>query len=167
MTEITYDDIKKLNASQLQELLNIPIYSECYQYKFSPEVVTVTRPDRIAIKDGSADVIVEIPNRVEGSRFFSPKIIYQAKAENLRSLKKELNKKSVEDNIKNGWGYVLFCNKIISEGWHFRKLKENFKKEIADKTGIDIEEIQFELYSPSEIARWIEDYKIVASVFFI
>ena len=157
MTDITYEDIYSLKADQLQKLLNKLMCAECCKHHITRSEIRLTPSDRIAIKDGGADIILETQKVINSQYFFSNKIIFQVKAEKLTSLKKELKKEEVKNFIKNGGAYILFCNKYSSEGFHFINLENKLKKEISKNLKINIKNVQFKLYDYSIIRDWIED----------
>lgn len=161
MTDITYDDIYNLKADQLQELLNKLMCAECYEYGISLADIRTTMPDRIAIRDGGADVLLCTENTNGSPFFFCNNIIFQAKATEITSLKTEINKDCVKKFIKNGGGYILFCNKYPSEGFNIKDKEDIFKQEIAQVAGINAEDVKFKLFDHSRIKEWIEKHPAV------
>ena len=161
MTDITYEDIYSLKADQLQELLNKLMCAECYKCGISLADIQTTMSDRIAIKDGGADGLLYTEN-TNGSPFFLwNSIIFQVKATEITSLKSEIDKDCVKKFIKNGGGYILFCNKYSSEGFNIKNKEDTFKREIADIVELNIEDIKFKLFDHSHIKNWIERHSAV------
>lgn len=161
MTDISYEDIYSLKADQLQELLNKLMCAECYEYGISLADIRTTMSDRTAIKDGGADGLLYTENTNGSPFFFCNSIIFQAKATEITSLKSEIDKEHVKNFIKNGGGYVLFCNKYPSEGFNIKDKEDAFKQEIAQVVKINVEDVKFKLFDHSRIKDWIERHPAV------
>ncbi len=118
--------------------------------------VKVTVPNRTAIKDGGADALVELPKHLSlPAHFPSQKMLFQVKATDVKSLSSELKKEKVKKYIKDGWTYILFCNKFKQEGLNLNEKESFFKKEIQEKLKIPI---NFYLYDHNKILEWINYY---------
>lgn len=157
--DIEYNHIAQLDAQGMQDLLRRLVIAECHSCGVPLSDIKPTLPDRSFIKDGGADAILETDKDISKSDFFfNNRIIFQSKAESINNIRSEVKKDQVKEFIQNGGAYVLFCNKLHSEGLNAKKLENEFKEQISQELGLNIEHINFKLYDHSQISNWIEKY---------
>lgn len=157
MKELLQKDIEKLDGNALPILLNKLLKAECTAFNIPLNSAYCTLPDRVCIKDGGADAVLN--NLTKSTDFlFSSNMVFQVKATSIFDLRKEVDKTHIREHIKTGGAYVLFCNKLHYEGYN-AVIKENeFKEQIAETLNISAKNVNFRLYDHSKIASWVDKY---------
>lgn len=157
MKELLQKYIEKLDGNTLPILLNKLIRAECTASNIPLNSAYCTLPDRVCIKDGGADAVLN--NLTKNTDFlFSNNMVFQVKATPSFDLRKEVDKIHIREHIKTGGAYVLFCNKLHCEGYN-AVIKENeFKEQIVETLSISAKNVNFRLYDHSKIASWVDKY---------
>ncbi len=158
MIELQQKYIKQLDGITLPLLLNKLITAECLSNNIPLNSVHLTLPDRISIRDGGADAIFKCDTPVSTDFLFSNDMIFQVKATSNINLTSEVKKENIAAHIRNGGAYVLFCNKLYSEGCYTTNKEDEFKKQIAEELNIPTINVNFKLYDHSQMASWIGRY---------
>lgn len=158
MVELQQKHIEKLDGNTLPILLNKLLRAECTANNIPLNSIHCTLPDRICIQDGGADGIL-INNLPQNTDFlFSGNMIFQVKATSIEDISSEINKKNIQQHIKSGGSYILFCNKLHCEGYNTLNKENEFKQQIANTLNLSINNVNFRLYDHSQIASWVDKY---------
>jgi len=171
ITEVSIDDIEKLNEDQLTKLLHKLLYAEMWRYGFSGRNVDTCM--RLKIADGGKDAHIDWPGEKTETEFVKTNSLFQVKAaemgptkcyeEMLGPAEKETGNRELKPAIKrvvesNG-AYVLFCNKDGIKDERIAKMREALVK--AGKLQEFANAFDLTTYDTTKISEWVNRYPAI------
>ena len=176
INEITYEQVSRLQATQLVILLGMLLTNEASRYKLDIEQLNV--PENITTPDGGEDGRIIWRGKPQNTRWLQNRFtIFQSKATDLspaacfneilipekEAAAREL-KPQVKEAVERGGSYILFTTQALNPNLKNARITE-FRKAIEVAGHANYASFQILIYDAEDIKNWVNEY--TASVTYV